>query len=531
MGTSHAAFVNDDPDVTFVADDGAPPRRRRARPRRPHDAARAPRTSTPRTARRARACRARGRPRRGRPGVDHAHRWTFAKPADSTPNVGGSATASCLAGDQSAPTARRESSAPGCPARELAAALLPERGLLVGRLWCDGDGACGLDTVAPGVLGGVERAVGLPEQALARGVVGHDGDAEGRGHLTVDAGDRLALIAARSFSAASARRSCPCREQHRELLAAVAGDEVAPRTDSARRRRLRRAPRRPCVAVGVVDVLEVVEVERAASGVAVRPAYAAIRFIASCTARWFGSPVSASVAARHLGDREVAQVRHDRRGLGRAQSARRLVGPVRRAAPGLSARSRSTSPPTSQRLAGGLSGGRRRGRSSAAGRASPRPSVWRRARRMATHGSRRRRRRGARRRRSRPYRGRGLEPVLGVVAVEDRHPVGGGGACDVARQHAIGLLLGAGHLHHLAELALIAARTAFAARGTLDQQQVHDCEEQRQREHDDDRPADGVRAGFGAVRGQARQQRVARRRELTEQLVATSLRAVRDGRW
>jgi hypothetical protein len=53
------------------------------------------------------------------------------------------------------------------------------------------------------------------------------------------------------------------------------------------------------VAVGVVDPLEVVQVEQAAdSGETLRDAWATMRLMVSWTARLLGSPVRASVAAR-----------------------------------------------------------------------------------------------------------------------------------------------------------------------------------------------------------------------------------------
>ena len=95
-----------------------------------------------------------------------------------------------------------------------------------------------------------------------------------------------------------------------------------------------------------------------------------------------------------------------------------------------------------------------------------------------------------------------LQSVGGVVAVEHRHAQGVGDPFDVARQQVVGLRLGACDLHSVDELGLSAAAPAGAARRALDEQQVQEAEEQKEPDHEHDRPAGGAAARFLALAGE-----------------------------
>ena len=138
------------------------------------------------------------------------------------------------------------------------------------------------DAVAPERLRRIERAVGHPhEHVPVRRVVGNDATPK----LAVMSRSIPGTLTARHLHAELLRQhdrslGGVSGKQDQELLAAVAAGEVARRGGDARRA----APRRPAtwspllVAVAVVDLLEVVEVEQsAAEGDRVRDACATIR--------------------------------------------------------------------------------------------------------------------------------------------------------------------------------------------------------------------------------------------------------------
>ena len=121
-----------------------------------------------------------------------------------------------------------------------------------------------LDAVTPGVLRGVERAVGRSEQQVGlAGIIGHHRDPERRGDAAIDTGYReRRYLRPELLGNVERAGAVGVGQQDGELLAAEAPDEVASANGARRDRPDGREDVVPlAVAIGVVDRLEAVEVE------------------------------------------------------------------------------------------------------------------------------------------------------------------------------------------------------------------------------------------------------------------------------
>ena len=179
------------------------------------------------------------------------------------------------------------------------------------RSWRSCGGVVDLDAVASGLLGVVHRDVGLDEQLARRsvGAAAEQGDADARGDAArwpAAAGQSAPPRAARSsrFSATSrASLLVGPGEDHRELVAAEPRDRCRCRAAGCGRSSPARGDQLVAdrVAERVVDVLEVVEVDRQHRATASRsgPRRASSRSSSCSKRRRLNMPVSASWSARY----------------------------------------------------------------------------------------------------------------------------------------------------------------------------------------------------------------------------------------